>query len=538
MSVTDKLLAGMIDEEENDHPGTLKIDGISAEAEDGSSWHIRCHVCDSVLLVTDHQVGSKVKCNDCYSMLEVLPRKQLAKLDGETPDASGSPAEEPLSLPPVNATDSDDSDSASDSASASDSDFEELTLMPELELAPEIADAQKETFIEELVEDDDVPELTDEHLEDDVDDDEPIQLMDPIYVAPVSNPLVKDSTADFDDDDDDSDSDEMIEVLDVAPEELNCAPVSTPALPAAAVAEVKRDPKRLPRVPRKGSKKKQPNAIPVEDDEDIPVRVHAKRRRKRDEETPQYVAPKGFQFDQAQPGEILDKAVGLLKSGNIWIWSLVAIALMATGSSVWQWLRPDRLDVETTTLATRMMAYATGWIFGQAIFFIGYVVLLFVGGVVFREAAQGKSSVDSVSATDFADFTSTMLLFGFSMFVAALPCMFFGYMFVSLPIQFLLAGVFLFAAWKNQGAFSIVSGSIAESFSKQSASWKNWLIGAGIAAAGGIFGGLLMEVDIAFVSVFTSIVGAVIIAFATLLYAAITGWHCGHTVETLSQAKD
>jgi hypothetical protein len=122
------------------------------------------------------------------------------------------------------------------------------------------------------------------------------------------------------------------------------------------------------------------------------------------------------------------------------------------------------------------------------------------------------------------------------MFIAALPCMLFGYMFVSIPFQFFFAGALLFAAWKNQGAFSIVSGSLLNSISQNSASWKNWLLGAGLASLGGIVGGGLMEVPMQIISVFTSIAGAIIIAFATLLYAAITGWHCGSAVESLQES--
>jgi len=156
--------------------------------------------------------------------------------------------------------------------------------------------------------------------------------------------------------------------------------------------------------------------------------------------------------------------------------------------------------------------------------------------VIFRETAQGETKVKSVAVTDAADFTSTMLLFGFSMAIAALPCMFFGYMWISLPVQFLLAGCFLFAAWENQGAFAIVSGSIAGSFAQHSSSWKKWFAGACLAAGGGVVGGLLMEVNMPIISVFTSIAGAILITFATVLYAAISGWHCGNVVEKMKQA--
>ena len=527
MSAADKLLAGMLDDDEDDHPGSLKIDGISNAAEDGSSWHIKCHICDSVLLVSDQQVGTKVKCNDCYSMLDVRAKKgsRKPKPESEIEDGSGLQIvdEEVAALAPVS--------SPMDVGSSG-----ELTLMPAVELPSEIKELQKETYLDELVEEEPVEELSVEELsvEDLVEDDQPIQLENPVAIAKSASPMfgldAPDSADDDEDDDDDDDSDEMIEILDVPPEELNQSDASSIAATPPA---------KLPRMPRK--KGKQPAAIPVEDDtEDAPVRVHAKRRRKKEASSaPVRSGPSEFEFEfqNATPGDLLDKSMGVIKSGKIWIWALVAIAAMAIGSSVWQWLGPHRMDPEAVSMTNRMLYWGAGLVFGQAIFFVGYIILLFVCGVIFRETAQGATKVDSVSCTDVADFTSTMLLFGFSMFVAALPCMFFGYMFISLPFQFLLAGCFLFAAWKNQGAFSIISSDIFSSFSKFSASWKNWLIVTAIAAAGGIVGGLLMEVPLHIISVFTSIAGSVIITFSTLLYACVTGWHCGNVVEQMKQAE-
>jgi len=78
----------------------------------------------------------------------------------------------------------------------------------------------------------------------------------------------------------------------------------------------------------------------------------------------------------------------------------------------------------------------------------------------------------------------------------------------------------------------IVSGDIFESLSsKQLGRWMHWLSGALIAAVAGIVGGGLMEVSLPILSIFTSVVGAILITLATLFYAAVTGWHCGNLVE-------
>ena len=516
MSTADKLLAGLIDDDEFEHPGSLKIDGIEDDQEDGSSWHLKCHICDSTLLVSVQQVGKKVKCNDCYSMLDVLPNAAARKLGvGIADGADLEVIDEDIVIP------------APSTSKKRASDSSELTLAPALELAPEITEAQKETFLDELVEEDIPMELTSEHL----DEDEPIELMEPVATAKTADPMFDLGAPDSSEDDDD-DSDEMIEMLDIAPEELN-----QPAAIVAPVANARSAPTELPRMPRKG---KRPAAIPVEaDDEDeAPVRVHAKRRpNKKQSATPARArASRGFLFEDAPMSDVLDKAMGVLKTGNIWIWALVSIVVMAIGSSIWHWLAPDQLDAETSSLANRMLYWGAGTIFGLGVFFIGYIILMYVCGVIFRETAQGETKVDSVKATDAADFTSTMLLFGFSMAIAALPCMFFGYMWLSIPVQFLLGGCFLYAAWKNQAAFSIISGSIVSSFSQCSESWKKWLAVAGISAAGGIIGGLLLEVYWPIISVFTSIAGSIVVAMSTLLYAAVSGWHCGNVVEKMNQA--
>lgn len=519
MSMTDQLLAGIVDDDEPDHPGTLKIDGISNAAEDGSSWHIKCDICDSVLLVSDQQVGSKVKCNDCFSMLEVKPNKAKEKVEAGT--GKGSTLEIVEDVAVVKEPKSE----------PTQSDNDELTLMPAIELDPEIASAQKESLLEDIVAEEDPLELTEEILKEV--DDEPISLMDPVEVSkpPASEVfaleaearepaiLIEDSNAD--------DSDEEIELINVAPEVAN----------QQLDAFIDDSPQALPRMPRKG---KQPAAIPVDEGtSEAPVRVHAKKRSSKSKSSRSappatHSGTRNFDFAAADVTAILDKSLGVLKTGNIWIWALGCITLMATGSAIWHALAPQ-MARDQFELGHRMYYWGIGWLAGRSLFFGGYLILLFVGAVIFRETARGESKVDSVSASDRSNFFSTMLLFGFPMFIAALPMVILWETFFALPFQLFLAGVFLFGAWKNQSPFQIVSGSIAESFSF-SDSWKNWTAGTGIAAAGCIIGGMLLEAYWPVISIFTSIVGAFIVVVSTLLYAAVSGWHCGGVVEKMNSS--
>jgi len=233
MSTAEKQLVGLIEEDEFEHPGSLKIDGISDDAETDATDTVE---------------------------LEVVQQEAL------------------------------DPSSTSDSKTADD--FDELTLAPVLDLAPEIADAQKQSFIDDLEEVDDAADLLPEIL----DDDEPIKLLDPVAESIPENSTFDLHAPDSADGDHDDDSDEMIELLDAPPEELNQADEvsDVPAPPAK--------PTELPRMPRK--KGKRPNAISVEDESDAdnapPVRVHAKRKsgNGKTAEPKRVSNSKGFLFDE------------------------------------------------------------------------------------------------------------------------------------------------------------------------------------------------------------------------------------------------
>ena len=365
---------------------------------------------------------------------------------------------------------------------AIDDDF--MQLAPAIELPSEYKAAQTETLLG------DIPDL----------DIEP-QAAAAATVEPVTS---FSSGAESDDD-----SDEMIELSDLPPEALNQSHGT--AAPPNAESETETD---------------------------APVRVFAKRRPKKKKEA-EVKAPSesiaSDAFEDMSLGGVIDRAVRLLQSSAILIWAAGAILLLSFGGAFWHWIGPDRLDPETATIVSRIVQSGIAFLFGQGVFLIGYVALMFVAGVIFRETAQGQTKVESVSSANMADFQSTMLLFGFSMFIAALPWLLTGAMFVTIPLQFFGAGIFLFCAWKNQSPFMIISESLFDSFSLHFGDWKRWAKTALIAAAVGMIGGALMEVSLPALSIFTSIAGAILITIATLFYAAATGWHCGNLVQ---QMKD
>ena len=472
---SDWMLSGLEDEAESDIPDTLKIDGISSDSHGRVSWDVTCDVCDSVLLVNLEQVGTKVKCNDCHSLLEVQPPEEQQMLDEIASSSSSDISDAKI--------DDDFADFPTGPIGESEDGFgaDDLMLAPAVDLPSEVTELQTENFFEEFN-----------------DSDMGIEETESSPRQPAA-PLVPHQS--------DDDEDEMIEVLDVPPEQLNKA--------AGIEAAEKED--------------------AFDDDDEAPVRVFAKKRsQKKKNPSPRRLSKSEaeFKFDEATFADVTDKAANVLKSRSVMTWAVVSMLIMAFGSAIWHWLGVAQLDPETTSLPSRMFQWLIGFVCGQGIYFLGYVILLFVGGVIFRETAQGRTEVESVSCNNVADFTSTMLLFGFSMFIAALPWMMAGWMFLTLPLQFLLAGVFLFSAWKNQSPFMIVSDSIFEALSsKQLGRWKNWVWGALVAAVAGFVGGGLMEVSFPILSIFTSVAGSILITLATLFYAAITGWHCGNMIE-------
>ena len=531
MSANDKLLAGLLDDDEPDHPGSLKIDGISGDAEDGVSWHIKCHICDSLLLVTKAQVGSQVKCNDCYSMLDVKPKKGM-----ELPEKdSASEASESDAAPTITAV-----SGLSEKARVADADLEsdELTLLPPVDLPKEFKSAQSETLIEDVI--DELPVLLEEEPVEVVEleeiPDEPLVLADPIEVEKPAIEKVFDLQASenedaADPDSGDEDSDEEIEIIGVAPEVANQQLGQAPTGSSS--------PKALPRIPRKG--KKQPKAIPVGGEVDAPIRVHAKRKRKKP--GPSVNRPKvtsqRYDFESAELGQILDKAMGLLKTSNLWLLALCCVLLMSVGSGIWHSYATNIVDdpaaigdAAKEIKRNNWYYWGMGSLIGRPIYFLGYVLLLFAGGVVFRETALGKVKIESGLVSDRASFVDTLMLFGFSMFIAAFAVAIMWEPFIVLPAQMLLAGLFLLPAWRNQNPYMIVSGDIGEMI-KMSASWRNWFAVTGIAAAGCLFGGALLEVPWPIISFFSSIIGSFVVVIATLLFAAGSGWHCGWTVEKM-----
>ncbi len=89
-----------------DPTASIRLEGMGDDLGSPDSIHIRCPVCDSVMVTSKRQIGKKIKCSDCYSEIEVRPTdiRQDASKSLEPAKSASSP-EEPLSAFPEFETD-------------------------------------------------------------------------------------------------------------------------------------------------------------------------------------------------------------------------------------------------------------------------------------------------------------------------------------------------------------------------------------------------------------------------------------------------
>ena len=469
----------------------------SSNGDEPESWQLRCRICDSVLWVNEQQIGEEIRCNDCHSLITVQRsgKKRTRKSRRQPPPQKVKQAD------------------MQDLIDEIDDDFDDLTLSPPEEL------------------DDDLKALRREAV-----------LMDDLASVPHElEPPVADPFHDKggESHESDGDEDEMIELIDIPPEVANQRRKLADSNPVV-----------LPRMPRK---KKTPDPIKVvgseglADDHDAPVRVYAKRKKKsgqqksRDEKLHRIsdeVAPGDrFRLSDSTFSSAGNQLVEMLNSPGVFVWGGAAIVAMWVGNTFWYTAGPQSLAEDSHAMRW-WVAWGGGMIVGRAPFWIGYILLLFAGSTIFRAAAEGKTKVESFRALDLANFLKTVLLFGFSMLVATLPWIFTGLMLLTLPLQFLVAGVFLASSWYNQSPFAILSAKSLAMFSQSreaTAAWKLWAKLLVIPLAGGLLGGLLMDFSFGGISIFTSLIGAVIVTVVTLVYAANTGWMSGEVAESLRE---
>ena len=174
----------------------------------------------------------------------------------------------------------------------------------------------------------------------------------------------------------------------------------------------------------------------------------------------------------------------------------------------------------------------TQWMaLGVAPYAIGTLLLWFLCGFVFREAAAGNRHVATWQIKSSADAWSTMLVFSFSFFVAGLPLAFFPVL--VMPFRCLVAPPLLLAAWYNKSPFAIVAVDAFLEFTRQWRMWRSLYLFLLALAGVSLIGGMLIAVQMFILSFVTSLVGAAILMLVTIAFATVTGWHCSQVLREL-----
>jgi hypothetical protein len=211
------------------------------------------------------------------------------------------------------------------------------------------------------------------------------------------------------------------------------------------------------------------------------------------------------------------------------------VFLIGVGNAIMQAIGLSYQNLEEPALGDWILN-TFAWLFiGGLPYLAGVLVLLYVCGYVFREAAYGNRQVFDWKTSGWPELTSTFLLFAFSFIIAGLPMLFLPLL--VMPARFLLAPPMLLGAWLNKSPFAIVAVDAFQNLSSDAQQWKNFYLNVGILIVISMLARLAIGVSIPIVSVLTSFLGAALYVAVTIAFAAITGWHCGRIVQRLENGS-
>lgn len=199
-------------------------------------------------------------------------------------------------------------------------------------------------------------------------------------------------------------------------------------------------------------------------------------------------------------------------------------------------------SAEPGPMLDRLIISAQWVIVGFTPYLLGLIFLWFAASYVFRDAALGQRQVTSWKNSGRAEVTGTISLFSFGFFIAGLPMVVPAFLDVALilPLQIMVAPLFLLSAWFNQSPFAIVSVDAFANVGKQRSQWKAFYTFMLALGFGSVILALLFLlrniIPIYGVNVIISMLGTAGVALVTLAFAAATGWHCGRMVADLEES--
>lgn len=470
----------------------LEIDGITDFSNAPGTFSMKCEICESHLFVSVHGAGSQVKCPDCFSNLTVPE---------PTPEQLASVAKQSNESPRAN---------------QSKSRFQ-------------VADLESSGHATEV---------------------------DPSFgLAPVEKDLLAPKVDAVDDEFTLQPPTEISRAQDIKPAGQN-RPKKTPTTKKKST---KKEPAKKKSTQKKSTNKKAAQKSKSEKttrstQNDLnPYRSRSaqeaaskKRLREQQQQQQQKQQRQGGGSSKKNPSdagqgfpvfEFDDLFAAMMKL--VTAWDVVArcgvtAALLAVGNVIGHIAINRFLAIEDPTMGDSawMVVWRIGM--GWTTFAAGTIVLWYFAGTVFRKTAAGRSMVDNWRIGPSVEWTSTFLLIGFSFAVAGLPLLLTGQTWAIAPFRFLLALPMLLSVWFTQSPFHIIAVDAFGHFQGRTQQWKAVGLVVIALAAVAFVAGLLMAVNVGYLNVLTSIVGAMLLSLATLGYAAVAGWHSGKVINELS----
>jgi DNA-directed RNA polymerase subunit RPC12/RpoP len=221
--------------------------------------------------------------------------------------------------------------------------------------------------------------------------------------------------------------------------------------------------------------------------------------------------------------------------GLLWR-AIVSWLLMGVGwAMMHEFTKSYRNAVETDQLSPgdRALNFFSWFVLGGLPFIAGTLLLWFICGYIFRNAASGDRRVDSWGVSGTSELSSTFLIFSFSFLIGGLPVLFLPLLIT--PFRFLVAPALLLAAWFNSSPFAIVSVDAFQTIKDDASQWKSFYVFILILVVLSLVAGVLLMIPVFLLSWIFSLAGMAMFIPLTIAFAAVTGWHCGRIVQSLEK---
>ena len=260
----------------------------------------------------------------------------------------------------------------------------------------------------------------------------------------------------------------------------------------------------------------------------------AKQKKRRKKKTSKPESPAGLDFPKFEFDQLFSAMVDLVTARTVAVRSIFAGLLLGAGNVVSHFAAGNFAEIRDPTMGDTALMWFWRAGVGWTLFGLGTIFLWYTAGVIFRKTAVGQRHIDSWRIGPSIEWTSTFLLIAFSFAVAGSPLMMFGATWLTAPLRLFGALPMLVSVWFTQSPFKIISVDAFSGYRKQRRQWKSvWLVVLALASIA-FASGLMMAIPVPYLNILTSLMGAVVLSFVTLGYAAVAGWHSGKVVEELS----